>query len=60
MILKLASPSGMPMTGLSDAVPEDLACWEGRSYCRAEAWPVTDELAAGELGARPAHRDFLP
>jgi hypothetical protein len=48
------------ISGLSDAVPVDPACWEARSYCRAKAWLVPYELAVGELSARPAHRDFLP
>ena len=48
------------ISGLADAVPVDPACWEARSYCRAEAWLVAYELAVGELSARPAHRDFLP
>ena len=28
------------ISGLSDAVPVDPACWEARSYCRAKAWLV--------------------
>ena len=48
------------ISGLADAVPVDPACWEARSYCRAEAWLVAYELAVGELSACPAHRDFLP
>ena len=48
------------ISGLSDAVPVDPACWEARSYCRAKAWLVPYELAVGELSARPAHRGLSP
>jgi hypothetical protein len=55
-----AHNDGSGISGCSDAVPVDHACWEARSYGKARASLVPYELAAGELSARPAHRDFLP